>query len=497
MTRTWMSCWIVSTVVLLGCTPASPEMQIINDAVEAVGGRRVVEDVKTVVIEGEGENFRLGQNQHPDRDLPIYAISNFTREIDYEHSRWRQEQSRTSTFLTGNPAVNQRQITAVDGDVAFNVSENGDATRASSLVAKDRRIELYHYPVGILQAAMAEASIVSNARQEDGYDVVDITTAEGDQLTLFVESESGFPAKVSSMSYNRYLGDVTIETEFDDYWQTDALGGLGLGGRPTLPRQLLWRLDEYVTAELRVTTSVNSEISDLAAPDEARSADEPVPTANVTVEELASGIWFLAGQSHHSVLVEFADYLALIEAPQDDTRTLAVIAKARELEPDKPLRYVINTHHHFDHSGGIRAAVSEGLTVITHAVNKPFFEDIVARQHTIVEDALAKNPQPLAIETIPYEGNYVLDDGRRTMEIYPILDNRHSRTLLMVYLPRERLLVEADVYSPAASEAPFAANLLENIEDRGLRVDRVVPIHGGVVPFEDFQQAATRVNPSE
>ena len=86
MTRTWMSCWIVSTVVLLGCTPASPEMQIINDAVEAVGGRRVVEDVKTVVIEGEGENFRLGQNQHPDRDLPIYVISNFTRKIDYEYT---------------------------------------------------------------------------------------------------------------------------------------------------------------------------------------------------------------------------------------------------------------------------------------------------------------------------------------------------------------------------------------------------------------------------
>src|SRR4029077_4422871 len=97
------------------------------------------------------------------------------------------------------------------------------------------------------------------------------------------------------------------------------------------------------------------------------------PPAVVTAEPVAKGIWFLAGQSHHSVLVEFGDHLMLIEAPQNDTRTLAVIAKARELRPDKPLKYVANSHHHFDHSGGIRAAVAEGLTVITHKANEVFF----------------------------------------------------------------------------------------------------------------------------
>ena len=213
-------------------------------------------------------------------------------------------------------------------------------------------------------------------------------------------------------------------------------------------------------------------------------------SASVTVEEVTSGVWYLAGQSHHSVLVELAEYLVLIEAPQHDARTLAVIDTARELRPDKPLRYVINTHHHFDHSGGIRAAVSEGVIVITHELNRPFIEDIVARQHTITQDALARNPQPLVIETVPGSDRYVLDDGERSLEIYPILDDLHSDSFLMVYLPGDRLLVEADAFVPGARVAPFAANLLKNIEARELRVDRVLALHGGIVPFSELQEAA-------
>jgi glyoxylase-like metal-dependent hydrolase (beta-lactamase superfamily II) len=236
--------------------------------------------------------------------------------------------------------------------------------------------------------------------------------------------------------------------------------------------------------------TLNPETGELAAPDSVRAAAEPTPVAEVTAEEVAAGIWYLTGQSHHSVLVEFADHLTLIEAPQHEARTLAVIGKARELRPEKPLRQVINTHHHFDHSAGIRAAVSEGLAVITHDFNGPFFEAMVARPHTVVLDALARNPKPLAVETVGEKK--VLSDGKRSLEIYPVSDSPHCGSMLMVYFPAERILAQVDAFSPPAPNAPtppafpFAANLLENVEKRGLRVERLLPLHGRSVPFRDL-----------
>jgi glyoxylase-like metal-dependent hydrolase (beta-lactamase superfamily II) len=204
----------------------------------------------------------------------------------------------------------------------------------------------------------------------------------------------------------------------------------------------------------------------------------------VAVEEVAKGIWFLAGQSHHSVLVEFNDHLMLIEAPQNDTRSLAVIAKAKELRPGKPLTLVVNSHHHFDHSGGIRAAVAEGLTVAVQKASGPFITDAMQRSHTIAPDALAATPRPLKLQLI--DDQAVFTDGTMTVNVYHIIGSPHAETLLMAYFPKERLLVEADVFNPGAAVNQFAANLLENIKKRNLRVDRILPLHGKIAPYSEL-----------
>ena len=479
---------VLSGALVAGCAPATPEMRVVAGAAQAMGGLAKIQAVKTFSIEGSGETFNLGQNRAPDSDLPKYEVSEYRQSTDLTNRRWREEYVRKPTFLTGNPAP-QRRVAGCDGDVAFDVATDGKVSRVAAMVARDRRAELYHHPIGFLQAASAQGAKLENARQEGGQDAVDLITPGGERFTLSIESSSKLPTRIASKSYNTNLGDVWVTTEFGEFVDSDGL---------KLPGRISRKIDQDKVADIRVSkTAINADAGSLAAPEEARAAAEPAPTAEVTAEEVAKGIWYLAGQTHHSVLVEFADHLTLVEAPQNDARTLAVIAKARELRPEKPLKEVVNTHHHFDHSGGIRAAISEGLTVITHELNRPFFEAMAARPCTVFQDALSKNPKPLSIETVA--DKKVLTDGKRSVEIYPVTDNPHCASMLMVYFPAERLLAEVDAYSPPAPNAPtppafpFAANLLDNIEKRGLRVDRLLPLHGRIVPLRDLVAVARAV----
>jgi len=412
-----------------------------------------------------------------------FQLSGYKRSIDVAGNRARTAQTRTPNFAYFQGPQPQKQIFGVDGDVGYTVGANGTATRASNAAAKDRRAEIYHHPLTLVRAALDPASKLANPRDANGQRAVDVTTSGGLTFTLAIDGSTKLPTRVVSMTDNVNLGDVAIETSFADYQDVNGL---------KLPARLTTKTDKYQTADIRVARqAVDGDAGNLAAPQAAASAAAVAgpPPATVTAEEIAKGIWFLAGQSHHSVLAEFGDHLVLIEAPQNDTRALAVIAKARELRPGKPITQAVNTHHHFDHSGGLRAAVSEGLAVLTQAQNVAFYKDAMTRAHTIVPDALAKNPKPLTIEGVDEEKT--LQDSAMTMTLYHIAGNPHADTLLMAYFPKQKLLVEVDAYTPGSAVQPYAANLIENIKKRNLQVDRIVPLHGTIAPYSDLLKTQT------
>ncbi len=480
MMRTrWATLLLV--VALAGCSRATPEQQIVNDAAEALGGVDRLQAATTLVLRGEGTQYNLGQDVVPGARGQTFTVTGYARAIDLAGGRARTELTRQPNFAFFQGPAPQRQIQGVDGDIAYNVAASGTATRAGGTAASDRRLEILHHPVAAVRAALAGGATLANPRTENGHRMVDVTS-NGQKFTLAIDATSRRPTMVSHRAAHANLGDVVITTTFADYQDVSGL---------QLPATFTTSTDDFVTAEYRLNEqAVDDGAVELAAPDEARATAAPAgpPPVNVTVEPLSPGIWRLAGGSHHSVLVEFADHLTLIEAPQSEARTLAVIASARETVPGKPLTQVVNTHHHFDHTGGIRAAIAEGLTVITHEGNVDFFRDVAARPATIAPDALQNSGRAAIVEGVGAEGR-VLTDGAMTVNLSAIT-TAHSQTMLVAYVPRTRLLVEADAYTPGAAAQMYAAEFLEQLRERNLRIDRIVPLHGQPVPFAQLVKEA-------
>ena len=244
----------------------------------------------------------------------MWKVNEHSRTIDLANNRTRVRQLREAQFQFAGATV-QRVTQGLDGDVAYNVAPDGTMTRAGDAAVRDRRVELLHHPITAVRAAMDPAAKLANPRTEGNEQLVDITTAKGDALTLAIDQSTHLPSRVLSMGANANMGDVAIVTTFSDYEDVDGV---------KLPRKLTTMMDKYLQFDLQVAkNTVGGDVADLAAPASVTSAPAPTPPpVVVTVEEVAKGIWWLAGSGNHrSIVFEFDDHLVLYEAPVNEART--------------------------------------------------------------------------------------------------------------------------------------------------------------------------------
>ena len=245
MRRTSLVLLALFTLALTQGCFSSPqaERQLVSDAVEALGGKSAIEGLKTLRIKGEGTAYLLGQNLTPDADLPTYKVTGYVRTIDLSAQRIATQQTRTAQFeFAGNLVSNLHA--GLDGDVAYNVNAESKATRASDRDAKDRRLEILHHPVTILRAALDPASKIENLRHEQTNDVIDVTTAKGDTLTLAVDQTTKLPVRVENRAAHPNLGDVRIATTFENYQEVNGV---------RLPTKLVTVIDTNPQLTINVT----------------------------------------------------------------------------------------------------------------------------------------------------------------------------------------------------------------------------------------------------
>jgi len=467
-------------------TSAQDARAVLQAASTAMGAA----NLKTIQYTGTGWNAGVGQSYSASDDWPKFDITSYTRTIDYDARSSHEDLTRRQGNYPprgggGTPlAGDQRQIAVVSGNSAWNVQGTTPLPQPSA--AELRQLDIWLSPHGFVKAALAAPNATAVPMTLEGKRVTIVSfTALGKFRVNGTITDQNLVERVQTWVPNPVFGDMVYEHRYSEYKDFNGVKFPTVlhshQGDPRLNPGHNWM-------EVRVKSAQPNVAAALTVPDNVRQAS--IPPVRVDSQRLANGVWLVAGGSHNSVAVEFRDFVAVVEAPQDENRSLAVIAEVNRLVPGKPIQYLVNTHHHFDHSGGLRTYVAQGTTIVTHQSNREFYEDVLfyPAPRTLQPDRLSTQYPWFAGNRIPpietVSQKYVLSDGARTMDVLPVQGLAHVSNMMIVYLPTEKLLINADLYSPPAAGAPAPVvtasmkTYLENIRRLKLDVAQHVPLHG-------------------
>jgi hypothetical protein len=520
--------------VILSCSVHSSAQQAdsIKAAVDALGAA----NLKSVRFTGLGANFSVGQSPNPSEPWPRVTIKSYDAAINYDSASMRVELVREQGSIPprggGLPFTGeQRFIEFVSGTYAWSVplvppppsppTPGGAASVAQVpggrprfveqppepqfAAAAERMQQIWLTPHGFLGAAVANHA---TTRPVAGGAEVSFTV-EGKYKFTGIINRRNQVERVQTWVANPVLGDMPVEALYSDYERVD--GGV------SFPMRIIQKQGGHPSLDLWIFSVQPNAAVDVATPDTVRkAAPPPGPLARVEIQKIAEGVHYLTGGSHHSVAIEMRDHVVVVEAPLDEERSLAVIAKINETFPGKPIRFVVNTHHHFDHAGGLRTYADLGATIVTHEMNRAYYEKAWTAPRTLSPDKLAQSRKTPVFQT--FTDKYMLTDGARTIEVHRIVNSPHDDGFAMVYLPAEKIVIEADAYTPPAVAAPPSVppaaasvpvppatpapepaispttlNLYENIKRLKLDVNQIVALHGPrLATMEDLARASGR-----
>ena len=458
----WSSLAIISALVGVSTLTSAQAPDILAASASAMGGS----DLESIQYAGSGSSFTVGQAPGPGAPWPRFELAKYVAIVNFATPVMREETMRRDVDFPPrgggagpfNPATGQGGMRPIPGDIIQNIVRDGRNDAGLVQIALT--------PHGFLKVAANHKARI-NGRS--------VAMTIGKYSVTGVINGQNLVESVETRLANNVLGDVIVKTAFSGY---KDYGGV------KFPSHIVQTQAGHPTLDLNVSdVQPNSAVARaLSAP----TAPPPAPpvAAKTEPQKIADGVWFLDGGAPMSVLIEFSDHVVIIEAPQNDERTEATIAAVKQLLPSKPIRYVVNTHQHFDHSGGVRGYVAAGIPILTQEKNKPYWERILKNPFTLEPDRLARASRSPTIETVGEKR--VLSDGSMALELHHLKGNLHDEALLVAYLPKQKILVQADAFhprpgaKPLAAPPPFTINLVENIRRLKLDVERVVHLHGGI-----------------
>jgi glyoxylase-like metal-dependent hydrolase (beta-lactamase superfamily II) len=436
----------ITVVVLLGTLlAASAAAQNASSVIAAASKAMGVDNLNSITFSGTARNGAFGQSKSigdPLGPVNVTQITQYTRTINLTRPSDMTALVSRATGPTQPPVV-----PGVPPPMPGVFNQNITGQQATTNFGQ--ALNIFTTPWGFLKGAAANNATV---RQQGGQQVVSFSPANfkspsGQMYTVtgYINNQN-LVTKVETRVEHAVVGDLLVEFEYSNY---QNMNGVQVPTRIVQKQAGLTTFD----ASIKSATPNPANVAELLTvpPPPARGGGgggggggAQQPPAAPPVDKLGEGA-FKIGGNYVSLAVDMGDHILVVESGQSDARGMAVMAAAKQAIPNKPIRFVVNSHPHFDHASGLAAAVAEGATILTHRNNEEVLERLLGGQRTLPGDSLSKvtNRRRDVVEGV---GDREVRRGTngKVVELHRI-PNEHSDGMLAVYLPAEKVFWTADI----------------------------------------------------
>jgi glyoxylase-like metal-dependent hydrolase (beta-lactamase superfamily II) len=481
--RMLFDCLLISSLTAVAAPSARGQgAAALQQAAEAMGGLNALRDVRSITRTGTVTRNSLGQGHVTSERLLMGQPTATIQVIDFSVPR------QVVIGPRGKPTQvadwNQGGYSDAQG-LALRAMQPG----ALDELKKEWDRDIVKFLVQALDPKSSIGTSTTTALEGKPHQVVTVRLADGTAYEVFLDSATHLISKIRFTEDRNPYGDLLKERFFSDYRPA---------GNVTLPYSTAGTEMGLVTlkqvwTQITVNTPLQEDTFAIPADlrDKARSLAH-AKTVPVAPARLAEGVYFGEGPGMNSMWVEFNDYILVAEGPDHEVQSLETIRQIRNTIGNKPIRYLVTSHHHSDHTGGIRTYAGEGAAIVTHANNEAVISEILTLPHTRKPDLLATSGRKPKIETV--SDRRTITDGDRTVELLQI-PNPHANGFLAVYLPKEKLLFESDMFQILQGQSvpprvtPETKAFYEAVNRAGWAVETIVPGHGRLLKWQDLVDA--------